>query len=289
MYYYNQNNYSKTAYNKPDGTKATVKSGGCGVCSACTVINSLANKELYTVPAMAKFSINHKARTNYGTDMITLLKAICAEKKDFSFKTSCDVKKLVSHLKSGGMAIVNQGDIYDVFSSAGHFVVADKLVDSDIDILDVGNYSGKYDTKTRQKRIVKKTKNGCIVSQSEIKKATQDRNTDKLPAYYLVSYTPVYKAPKVKKNKVYQLNANRGIYKGVGSDTGRKLVKSITLDAKKHIVSSNPNAEAILKAKTFVTVLDTAKAKSGNLWVKIPSGWLCVWEAKTNKKYLFDI
>lgn len=285
MFYYNQNNYSNVSYNKPDGTKATVKSGGCGVCSACTVINSLADKELYSVSAMAKFSIENKARTNYGTDMIKLLTALCKKNKGFSFTTSCDVKKLVSHLKSGGMAIVNQGDVYDVFSSAGHFVVADKLDGDNIDILDVGNYSGKYDTKTRKSRIVKKTKNGCVVSQAEIKKATQDRNTDKLPAYYLVSYIPDYKAPKLKKGATYKLTARRGIYKGVGSDTGRKLVKNITLDAKKHVINKNPSAEAVLNTGTLVTVLETKINKSGNLWVRIPSGWLCLWEKKTNKKY----
>lgn len=283
MYYYNQNNYSSVSYNKPNGEKATIKSGGCGVCSACTVFNSLANKELYTVKQMAEFSIKNDARTNYGTDMIKLLTKLCKKNKEFSFTTSCDVNKLVSHLKSGGMAIVNQGDKYDVFSSKGHFVVADKMVDNDIDILDVGNYSGKYDTKTRQKRIIKKTANGCIVSKSEIVKATQDRNTEKLPSYYLISYKA--KTPKIKKGATYQLNARRGIYKGVGSDTGRKLVRNITLDAKKHVINKNPNAEAILNSLTYVTVLDTKKAKSGNIWVKIPSGWLCIWECKTNKYY----
>jgi hypothetical protein len=184
-FYYNQNDYGNVAYNKPDGTKKTIKTSGCGVVSACIVFNSLAGKELYTVAQMAKFSISVGARNNYGTDEGKLLTALCKANKGFTYKTTNDVNKVVSHLKAGGMVICNQGDVYNVFSTAGHFVVADRMVGSSIDILDPQMYSGKYDAYDRPKRIVSRTSCGCVVSANELSKACADRS----PAYFLITYT----------------------------------------------------------------------------------------------------
>ncbi len=184
MYYYNQNNYQSVKYDRPSTSVVeTVKSSGCGVCAACIIFNNLAGKELYSVSEMARFSINNGARDNSGTDMNTLLKALCKANPSFSFTASTSETELVKHLKKGGMAVVNQGDAYNLFSTAGHFVAAYKMSGSNIEILDPQMYDGKYDAYSRPQRIVKKTTNGCIVSQSEIGKATADRN----PAYFLVS------------------------------------------------------------------------------------------------------
>ena len=187
MIYFNQNDYDKVAYNKPDGTKATVKSSGCGVVAACIVFDNYVGKTLYTPAQMAAFSIAHKARINYGTNEATLLKALCAENKGFSFKVTNNVDDLVKHLKSGGMAICNQGDKYNVFSTGGHYVVAYRMNGNNIEVVDPSMYAGKYDSYARPTRIVKKTEHGCIVTAAEMKKATQDRN----PCYYLVSYEGV--------------------------------------------------------------------------------------------------
>ena len=184
MYYYNQNDYSRVPYNKPNGEKKNIATSGCGVCSACIVFNNLAGKELYTVAQMARFSLSHGCRNNYGTDEVKLLDELCKANKGFSWKRSRDVNALVSHLKNGGMAICNQGDIYNVFSTAGHFVVADKMDGSNIDVLDPQMYAGKYDKSPRPSRIVKKTARGCVVTPREMSKATADRD----PVYYLVSY-----------------------------------------------------------------------------------------------------
>lgn len=184
MYYYNQNDYPSVKYDRPSTSVVeTVKSSGCGVCAACIVFNNLAGKELYSVSKMAKFSLDNGARDNSGTNMNTLLKALCKANPSFSFTTSTSESELVKHLKNGGVAIINQGDAYNLFSTAGHFVIAYKMSGSNIEILDPQMYDGKYDAYSRPKRIVKKTTNGCIVSQSEIGKATSDRN----PAYFLVS------------------------------------------------------------------------------------------------------
>ena len=78
----------------------------------------------------------------------------------------------------------------------------------------------------------------------------------------------------------------RGIYKGVGANSGRKKVKDLTSMGKKYATSKKANDYAYLKAKTPITIIETKLASSGNLWAKIPSGWFCVWEKDKNKKFV---
>lgn len=284
-FYYNQNNYDKVSYDNPKTKKKeTVASSGCGVCSACMTFNNLCGKELYTVSKMAKFSLSHDCRDNSGTNVEKLLTELCKKHKEFSFKITDDENKLVAHLKKGGIAIANQGDKYNVFSTAGHFVVAYKMNGKNIEVLDPQMYSGKYNAYKRPQRIVKKTSTGCVVSVTQMGKATADRPK----AYFLVTYTkpkPKVKAPTIKAGS-YTLTNERGIYKGVGANSGRKKVKDLTSMGKKYATSKKANDYAYLKAKTPITISETKLASSGNLWAKIPSGWFCVWEKDKNKKFV---
>ena len=84
----------------------------------------------------------------------------------------------------------------------------------------------------------------------------------------------------------YTLTNVRGVYNGWGSSTGRKKVKDLTADGKKHAVSKKNNAEAFLEAGTRVTVKETKAVSSGNLWAKIPSGYICIWEKSKNKLFV---
>lgn len=285
MYYYNQEHYNSVGYDNPNTKKKeTIKTSGCGVCSSCMVFNNLAGKELYTVAKMAKFSLSHGCRDNYGTNVKKLLTELCKANKGFSFTTTTNENKLVAHLKKGGMAIANQGNVYNVFSTAGHFVVAYKMKGKNIQVLDPQMYSGKYDAYSRPKRIVKKTDTGCIINVTQMGKATADRN----PAYYLVSYVkpkPKHKVPKIKTG-VYTLTNERGIYKGAGAATGRKKVKDLTANGRQFATSKKLTDNAFLKAGTRVNVLSTKLISSGNLWAEIPSGWFCIWEADKNKKFV---
>lgn len=284
-FYYNQNNYDKVSYDNPNTKKKeTVATSGCGVCSSCMVLNNLSGKELYTVSEMAKFSLSHGCRNNSGTNVEKLLTELCKKHKEFSFKITNDEDKLVAHLKKGGIAIANQGDKYNVFSTAGHFVVAYKMDGKNIEVLDPQMYSGKYDAYNRPQHIVKKTSTGCVVSVTQMGKATADRPK----AYFLVTYTkpkPKVKAPTIKAGS-YTLTNERGIYKGVGADSGRKKVKDLTSMGKQYATSKKANDDAYLKANTTVSISETKLASSGNLWAKIPSGWFCVWEKDKNKKFV---
>ena len=189
-YYYNQGNFANVSYDNPTtAKKETIASSGCGVCSTAIVVNNLARKQLCTVASLARFSLAHKARDNYGTNIYTLLDAVCKANSHFYYSVTADEQKLLRHLKSGGMAILNQGESYRVFSNGGHYVVAYKAVGENVEVFDPYAYEGKYSAN----RVISSTSRGCIVNIDEIEKATRDRS----PAYFLISYskTPLSSAP----------------------------------------------------------------------------------------------
>ncbi|MBR3738308.1 MAG: CHAP domain-containing protein [Eubacterium sp.] len=84
----------------------------------------------------------------------------------------------------------------------------------------------------------------------------------------------------------YKLTNVRGVYNDFGSASGRKKVKDLTPDGKKNAVCTKSNAEAFLKAGTTVSISKTKVLPSGNLWAKIPSGYICVWEEDSNKTFI---
>ena len=91
--------------------------------------------------------------------------------------------------------------------------------------------------------------------------------------------------PTIKKG-TYTLTNVRGVYKGYGAPTGRKKVKELTADGKKCATSTNDSSDAYLKAGTKVTISATKLLPSGNLWAKIPSGYICIWECDADKLFV---
>lgn len=280
MYYYNQTQYSNIPYdNKSTINKIeTISSSGCGVCCACMIVNNLAKRELYPVSQMAEFSIKNGARDNSGTNLRRLLSAICGANKDFSYELTNDESKLVNHLKSGGMAIANQGDKYNVFSSQGHFVVCSKMIGDNIEILDPYMYKDKYSLEPRASRIISKTSNGCVVSTSQISLATQDRKGGGYVAYYLVKYNKPYPLPRYNAGSNYKLTAYINVWDYPSTTKGKiKRVRDLTVNGKMHCSSKNLNANATLVTGTIVTCQGVSKDDKGNIWLKIPSGYIPVY------------
>ena len=276
LMYYNQNNYSNVRYDNPNTSKVeTISSSGCGVASACIAFNTLAGKELYSIKAMAEFSLKNGARDNSGTNMLTLLKALCRENKAFTYKTTNNIDELKKHLKNGGMAIANQGDCYNVFSTAGHYVVPWKMSGYNINVVDPQMYSGKYNAYSRPQRIVSKTDTGAIVHPAQLDRACSDRN----PRYYLITYTPPKTAQKPVYNagSKYKLTAAVNVWTQPTTTSQIKKVKDLTADGRKHATSKNLNANAVLKAGTIVDADAVSTDTAGNIWLKIPSGFIPVY------------
>lgn len=271
MFYYNQNDYANVKYDRANtAVVETVATSGCGPVAACIAVNNLAGKELFTVASMAKFSLDNGARDSSGTNLNTLLKAICSKYKNFSLTTTNDENAVVAHLKKGGVAISNQGDAYNVFSTAGHFVVLYKMNGSNIEVLDPQMYAGKYDAYSRPQRIVKKTTNGCVVSVKELAKATADRS----PAHFLLSYSkPKSSEPSFKEGNVYTLTTNVNVRTGAGTNYSQKKKTDLTADGQKNALNQTM---AVLKKGTRVTAQKVIKNGS-DIWLKIPSGYIAVY------------
>ncbi|MBR2589818.1 MAG: hypothetical protein IKE65_02730 [Clostridia bacterium] len=271
MFFYNQRDYAHIDYSKPDGSYATVKSGGCGVCSALMVLNNLYGKEVMSVAAMAQFAKNCGARGYDGTDMATLLAAL-SKKYTITYKTTSLNKELLAHLKAGGMAVINQGTAYNVFSTAGHFVVAHSIVSgTTIRCLDPDLYAGKYAAYSRPERIVKQSGNEVWVSLTQIGLATDDRN----PNYYLVSYTGKRHEPVLKKGQTVTLKKGAKLYRNNSSQSGVMCFKDFT--------NFTSDAQALLKVGAKLEVKEVSKKANGNIWIKTKyGGWICVYDYKND-------
>lgn len=173
----NQNEYADLSYPAPGYLKATIKSGGCGVCAAVNVVGALTGKCI-SVRVMRDLAINGGARVSGGTNMITLANLIARQYK-VKFTTSNNVSELQSHLKKGGVAICNVAG-RGMFSTGGHYVVALGTLGGKICIADPGLYTGKYSTAARRAKV---TVSGDLIFADAV---TLDSDCNgRYPRYYL--------------------------------------------------------------------------------------------------------
>ena len=77
-----------------------------------------------------------------------------------------------------------------------------------------------------------------------------------------------------KVGSVYTLQVNLNVRSGAGTNYAKKMYSSLTADGKKNAVQGN--SYAILKKGTRVTCKEL-KTVSGDIWMKIPSGWIAAY------------
>lgn len=175
----NQNEYGSLSYPAKGYEKATIKSGGCGVCSAVNAVGALTGK-CVPVRVMRDLAVKGGARVSGGTDMRRLL-ALVAQSYGISWRSSSSVDELRAHLKGGGVAICNAAG-RGMFSTGGHYIVALGLVGDKVCIADPGMYTGKYSTGKRKPYV---TVSGDLIFASA---ATLDNDCiGRWPRYYLLS------------------------------------------------------------------------------------------------------
>lgn len=286
--------YASSTHPYKYGKSGCIYTSGCGVSASLMVLRNLTNK-VYDTKGWTSVCIALGAREAEGTNMSTVAKYL-KSKFGFEYSTTKDMNVLISHLKKGYKAVINvSGGGKQLFSDSGHYVFAGGIDKSgNLIILDPYWYDGKFTLTANRKKYCKvKNDREVYVQPSALKSDVSaiwlfTPSTTKYTKYSVndVNYKkPAPKAPTVK-NGTYTLTNVRGVYKGYGSATGRKKVKDLTADGKKHATSSNLNSEAYLKAGTKVTITEIKLLSTGNLWAKIPSGFFCVWEKDKNKKYV---
>lgn len=91
--------------------------------------------------------------------------------------------------------------------------------------------------------------------------------------------------PAYAVGKTYTLRENMYVRTGPGKDYDAKRTGDLTADGRKHALSNNPHAAAILKKGTRVTCKKVVYAKNGYVWLQIPSGYVCAYNGV--KKYVY--
>ena len=199
MNYYNQHNFPHVPYPSSDLPNATVKSGGCGVCCAATILSFFGfNESKHQPPELSKTFRNRGARVAGGTDMHKAAQIAC-ELGNLEYVTTSSETELTAHLKAGGAAIANVGGnrsgYTGVFSTSGHYICVLGLSGDKYKIFDVGDYNGKYSSTYRKSKV---TTSGVLLlcTPDVLHKETENRT----PNYYLFKRKEVKPMPETKPN-----------------------------------------------------------------------------------------
>ena len=164
MRHINQRRYSYIPYpqlmdepDNPYGKKASVRGGGCGLCSACMIVDQLTTS-VFSVRECTELSMAINANHCDGTDMKMLGPAV-AEKFNLEYSTTKDIGEVVKALHNGARVIAlvsakgetNKG----IFTNGGHYIVLISADEEDeICVLDPHWTSGKF-TKWEKKGLVR--------------------------------------------------------------------------------------------------------------------------------------
>lgn len=199
MKYYNQNDYANAPYPSYENKSATIKSGGCGVCSAANVL-AFFGVAGYDPIALSQIFMREGARVSGGTDMKKAAAIVC-RLGNLTCTITNSEKDLAAHLGGGGVAIANvDGDIgaKGIFSSAGHYINIignDNTPPKPIIVFDVGYYSGKFNDAYRKKYVSVNTDKYGNTIQFTTKDALQIDTAGRTPNYYLFSAKEVPAEP----------------------------------------------------------------------------------------------
>ena len=119
MKYFSQRRYSYIPYpqlmdfpDDPYGKSATVRSGGCGLCSACMMVDQL-TLQPFSVRECAQLSMDCGANHDDGTDM-EIFGPVLAEKFNLEYYPTNDVALAAEELRNGGRVILLVGGDRDV-------------------------------------------------------------------------------------------------------------------------------------------------------------------------------
>lgn len=158
MTFYSQRDprWAGVIYSAEPPHNETIKSAGCGIACAASVVTSLSDT-VVEPPKMAEWSVRHGYRIDGVGTANALFPAVCKE-YDLSFRETHSVSEAVECTKSGGLVVCGtSGKPKKLFSTGGHFFL---LVGADGDRLqffDPDCYTGKYTSYGREKYAVVKS------------------------------------------------------------------------------------------------------------------------------------
>ena len=165
MKYINQLKYPHMLYitrTNPDdpgherGKTTTIRSSGCGLCSAIMVADRLLPYYEFTLSDAIELSYSIPANRSAGTSKEFF--PAFAEKLGLKLETSDTIEELCKCLRTGGAAVVHVGGDREgqvgLFTHGGHYMAAiNEEPDGRIAILDPSYYPGKYEEEGRAGKV----------------------------------------------------------------------------------------------------------------------------------------
>lgn len=167
------------------GKTSSVRSSGCGLCSAVMVADRLLPNCTFELKDALRIAYDTKANHKVGTDYKRFAPEFAA-RLNLEYEPTNDPARLVEWLKSGGAAVLHiSGDrdgYVGVFSHGGHYVAAIGVEeDGRIAILDPSYKPGKFEEEGR----VGKVEMRCeVVALAEVSTIIDD-TADRTPHYHL--------------------------------------------------------------------------------------------------------
>ena len=167
------------------GQKSTVKSSGCGLCSAIMVLDRLRPYKSLTLEEAVRLSYSVEANHKAGTDYKRFAPAF-AERFELEPEMTEDPERLRYCLRTGGAAVAHVSGDRDgytgVFSHGGHYVaVVSEERDGRIAVLDPSYKEGKYEEEGRRGKVEMKS---TFVALCEMQVLIDD-TAERTPHYYL--------------------------------------------------------------------------------------------------------
>lgn len=166
MRYINQRDYPDMIYitradpehpRHESGKKTTIKSSGCGLCSAIMVADRLLPSYSFELEDAIALSYESKANLAVGTSSKPFFTAF-AKKLGLRMEATKDLDALRRCLRTGGAAVVlvsgdREGHI-GLFTHGGHYMaIIGEEPDGRFAILDPSYYEGKYEEEGRSGKV----------------------------------------------------------------------------------------------------------------------------------------
>jgi hypothetical protein len=170
---------------KEKGKTTTIKTSGCGLCSAVIVADRLLPNCEFSLKDAIRLSYDNHANEALGTTYSRFAPAF-AKELGLRYERSADIEDLKRCLRTGGAVVINVGGDrpgrVGVFSHVGHYIVAiNEEPDGRIAILDPAYQEGRYEEEGRVGKVEVKH-GGIALTSPEI--LAEDSET-RAPAYHL--------------------------------------------------------------------------------------------------------
>ena len=138
------------------GKTTTVRSSGCGLCSAIMVADRLLPSYDFELTDAIELSYELKANHGKGTDPDLFFPAF-AKKLGLDYKQAKTTEELIHCLHTGGAAVVHVGKVegrVPLFTKGGHYMAVIGVErDGRLAILDPSYFPGKYEEEGRQGKV----------------------------------------------------------------------------------------------------------------------------------------